>query len=106
MPPHQVQKPHHNRGTADAEAEGSCREGPADPESEDSTKWVEQIKLHPEAEKIITAFAEYNNYNPFHQQLWKYYNDAFKAEVIYLQHGVLHAFLPWKYSKDRLNAID
>ena len=28
---------------------------PADPESEDSTKWVEQIKLHPEAEKIITA---------------------------------------------------
>lgn len=29
---------------------------PADPESEDSTKWVEQIKLHPEAEKIITAY--------------------------------------------------
>lgn len=63
-------------------------------------------KLFLGAEKIITAFAEYNNYNPFHQQLWKYYNDAFKAEVIYLQHGVLHAFLPWKYSNDRLNAID
>ena len=63
-------------------------------------------KLFLSAEKIITAFAEHNNYNPFHSVLWKYYIDLFKAEVIYLQHGVLHAFLPWKYSNDRLNAID
>ncbi len=58
------------------------------------------------AEKVITAFAEYGNYNPFHIKLWKYYNDMFKAEVIYLQHGVLHAFVPWKYSNDRLNTMD
>jgi len=29
---------------------------PADPESEDSTKWVEQVILDPEAEKIINAY--------------------------------------------------
>lgn len=58
------------------------------------------------AEKIITAFAEYNNYNPFLQFVWKYYSDLFRADVIYLQHGVLHAFLPWKYSSDRFPTID
>jgi hypothetical protein len=63
-------------------------------------------KLFLYSEKIITAFAEYNNYNPFSNVMWKYYTDLFKAEVIYLQHGVLHAFLPWKYSSDRLNVVD
>ena len=58
------------------------------------------------AEKIVTAFAEINNYNPFLQFVWKYYSDLFKADVIYLQHGVLHAFLPWKYSSDRFPSID
>lgn len=63
-------------------------------------------KLFLAAEKVITAFAEYNNYNPFLNAVWKYYTDVFKAEIVYLQHGVLHAFLPWKYSNDRLNAVD
>ncbi len=67
---------------------------------------VKHRKLFLSAEKIITAFAEYNNYNPFLNVMWKYYTDLFEAEIIYLQHGVLHAFLPWKYSSDRLNAID
>lgn len=58
------------------------------------------------SERIITAFAEHGNYNPFEDFVWKYYTDLFKAQVIYLQHGVLHAFLPWKYSHDRLNGID
>lgn len=67
---------------------------------------VKHRRLFLSSEKIITAFAEYNNYNPFLSPLWKYYTDLFDAEVIYLQHGVLHAFLPWKYSNDRLNAVD
>lgn len=67
---------------------------------------VKHRRLFLSSEKIITAFAEYNNYNPFLNPLWKYYTDLFDAEVIYLQHGVLHAFLPWKYSNDRLNAVD
>ncbi len=58
------------------------------------------------SERIVTAFAEYNNYNPFLQFVWKYYSDLFRADIIYLQHGVLHAFLPWKYSSDRFPAID
>lgn len=58
------------------------------------------------AEKIITAYAEHNNYNPFPAFVWKFYTDIFKAEVIYLQHGVLHAYLPWKYANDRLTAFD
>ncbi len=58
------------------------------------------------AEKIITAYAEHNNYNPFPAFVWKYYTDLFKAEVIYLQHGVLHAYLPWKYANDRMTAFD
>ncbi len=58
------------------------------------------------AEKIITAYAEHNNYNPFPAFVWKFYTDLFKAEVIYLQHGVLHAYLPWKYANDRLTAFD
>lgn len=58
------------------------------------------------SEKIITAFAEFTNINPFPETAWKFYTDMFKAEVIYLQHGVLHAFLPWKYSNDRLTLID
>lgn len=58
------------------------------------------------SEKILTAFAEHNNFNPFEPFVWKFYTDLFKAEVIYLQHGVLHAFLPWKYSHDRLLCID
>ncbi len=58
------------------------------------------------AEKVITAFAEFTNINPFPVGVWKYYTDIFKAEVVYLQHGVLHAFLPWKYANDRLTLID
>lgn len=58
------------------------------------------------AEKIVTAFAEYENISPFIKGTWPYYTDLFKAEVVYLQHGVLHAFLPWKYSSDRVNIID
>ncbi|MBQ8784229.1 MAG: glycosyltransferase [Clostridia bacterium] len=58
------------------------------------------------SEKVITAFAEHENINPFPPFVWKYYTDLFKAQVVYLQHGVLHAFLPWKYSNDRLTAVD
>ncbi|MGN0547037.1 MAG: CDP-glycerol:glycerophosphate glycerophosphotransferase [Acutalibacteraceae bacterium] len=67
---------------------------------------VKHRQLFLSCEKIITAFAEFENYNPFSNVMWKYYTDLFKAEIVYLQHGVLHAFLPWKYSNDRLNAID
>ncbi len=59
--------------------------------------------LYLAAEKVITAFIEKVNYIPFFDDIYKYYMDLFTADVIYLQHGVLHAHTPWKYSYDRLN---
>ena len=54
------------------------------------------------AERIITAYVESVNWNPFGNKAMRYYQDIFQAEVTYLQHGVLHAHQPWKYSMDRL----
>lgn len=59
--------------------------------------------LYMKARKIITAFIENNNYLPFSNKwLTRYMDINNQADVIYLQHGVLHAHLPWKYSQDRL----
>lgn len=52
-------------------------------------------------EKIITAFIEETNIYPFSISEKKYYTDMFHFEVIYLQHGILHAHLPWKYTPER-----
>lgn len=64
--------------------------------------WKHKI-LYLKASKVITAFIEKVNYLPFFDDVYKYYIDLFKGEVIYLQHGVLHAHLPWKYSYERLD---
>ena len=55
------------------------------------------------AEKIITAFIENENYLPYYGDIYPEYIDLFGGDVYYLQHGVLHAHLPWKYSYDRLD---
>ncbi len=55
------------------------------------------------ANKIITAYIEQNNCSPFTKKSFLNYIDISKnPEIIYLQHGVLHAHMPWKYSIDRL----
>lgn len=59
--------------------------------------------LFVQAEKVITAFIEPANYNPFAAPQIPHVSDFFRYELVYLQHGVLHAHLPWKYSLDRLN---
>lgn len=55
------------------------------------------------AERVITAFIEKENYLPYFSDIYPEYIDLFEGEVYYLQHGVLHAHLPWKYSYDRLD---
>ena len=55
------------------------------------------------AEKVITAFIEKENYLPYFSDIYPEYIDLFSGDVYYLQHGVLHAHLPWKYSYDRLD---
>lgn len=59
--------------------------------------------MYLKAEKIITAFIEKENYLPFYDDAYPHYIDLFGGKVYYLQHGVLHAHLPWKYSYDRLD---
>lgn len=55
------------------------------------------------AQKLITAFIERNNYMPFSPKRYqKVVEVSNQPDIIYLQHGVLHAHVPWKYSLDRL----
>ncbi len=56
------------------------------------------------AEKIITAYVESENIVPFEKTERAYISDIAHAQVIYLQHGILHAHLPWKYSPGRIEA--
>lgn len=50
------------------------------------------------AEKILTSFIESESLSPFELSEQYQINDIFNAELIYLQHGVLHAHLPWYYT--------
>ena len=65
---------------------------------------TKHIELFLACSKVITAYIETNNVMPFRNM--KDYSknlDLFDyPKVYYLQHGVLHAHLPWKYSYDRL----
>lgn len=54
--------------------------------------------------KIITAFIEDVNIIPFPHEQYEYYSDHFNFEVIYLQHGILHASMPWKYTPEVIMA--
>lgn len=55
------------------------------------------------ASKIITAFIEQDNCSPYTKNSYTYYVDIARIpEVVYLQHGILHAHMPYKYSLDRL----
>ena len=55
------------------------------------------------ADFVITAFIEKNNYLPFTDQEYQNVQDvATIPQIIYLQHGVFHAHIPWKYSVDRM----
>ena len=58
------------------------------------------------ADKIITAFIENNNIFPNLKSDYDYerYSNQFSFEVIYLQHGILHIDMPWKYSPEKIIA--
>ncbi len=66
----------------------------------------EHKRLYTQADKVITAYIEKNNYLPYTDSEYaKIMDVASMPEIVYLQHGVYHAYIPWKYSLDRL-AID
>lgn len=60
--------------------------------------------LYVAAKKIITAYVETENICPFKKTERVFFADIAHAQVIYLQHGILHAHLPWKYSPARIEA--
>lgn len=63
---------------------------------------LEHKRFYLLASKIITAYIERENISPFDPEEEAYYRDLLHAEIIYLQHGILHAHLPWKYSPERV----
>lgn len=56
------------------------------------------------AEKIFTAYIEDINLFPFEPLEYDMYADFFGFEVVYLQHGILHGSLPWKYTPELITA--
>ena len=56
------------------------------------------------SDKIITAYIEDKNINPFEPEQYKLFRHLANHEIIYLQHGILHAHLPWKYAPGRIAA--
>lgn len=54
------------------------------------------------SKKILTSFIEYNNIYPFSVKDIIYYTDMFHFELVYLQHGILHASMPHKYTQEKM----
>lgn len=50
--------------------------------------------------RIVTAYIEDINIFPFPSEELYLYSDFFDFEVEYIQHGILHASLPWKYTPE------
>lgn len=61
-------------------------------------------RLFLKCRKIITAFIEEGNIIPFSRNEYDKYAGKFHFEVVYLQHGVLHIDMPWKYTPERILA--
>lgn len=57
-------------------------------------------KFYFSAEKIITSFSNLSNISPFDAGPMRWYSDLTKYELVYLQHGILHADLKDMYAKE------
>lgn len=60
------------------------------------------VLLYLACKKIITSFCEASSFTPVVAKHKRIFFDLIDSEVIYLQHGILHATTPTKYSKDRV----
>ena len=65
----------------------------------------EHRRLFIQSKMILTAYAQRNYYCPFKGKEVLYVQDLWDYKVVYLQHGILHATLPWQYGNDRV-ALD
>lgn len=66
-------------------------------------KSIKHKTLFMQCKKIFTSFSSLPIISPFGGMPLKWYSDIARYEVIYLQHGILHARLPLMYSKERAN---
>lgn len=55
------------------------------------------------ASKILTSFNSATIISPHGDKPLKWYYDLIDMDIIYLQHGVLHANLPFMYAKEKSN---
>ncbi len=55
--------------------------------------------LYLNSDKILTAFSSIQEYCPLHKR-FRFYKDILKYQLVYLQHGILHAHLLKMYSKE------
>lgn len=63
---------------------------------------IKHRRLHLQADRVIASYAELPTWCPYSGKTMRGLGDMLRYEMVYLQHGVLHAHLPWKYSADRL----
>lgn len=63
-------------------------------------------RLFIQADKILVSFIGHDDFVPFDRDTILYYWDLLHFEVIYLQHGVMHAKLDYMYSKEKIYMID
>ncbi|MCL2494577.1 MAG: CDP-glycerol glycerophosphotransferase family protein [Oscillospiraceae bacterium] len=63
--------------------------------------WKHRL-LYLRCEKILTSFSQYSIIHPFGKPTVKALGDVLRFEVIYLQHGVLHARLEALYHKKNI----
>ncbi len=62
---------------------------------------VKHRMLYFSSEKLITSFSNLSNICPFGAAAYRWYTDLTRHEIIYLQHGILHASLKNMYAKER-----
>lgn len=76
------------------------------PKGSHFVKWGDKKhkNLFRNCHKIMTAYIEDSNIIPFARADYERYAGDFHFEVVYLQHGVLHIDMPWKYSPERILA--
>ncbi len=62
----------------------------------------QHMLLHYSADKVFASDIEASCWRPRKDKTDTRYRDLFHAQLIYLQHGVLWAHMPWYYHKDRM----
>lgn len=61
-------------------------------------------RLLKQCDRILTAYIEESNVIPYPGDQYDRHAGQFHWEMVYLQHGVLHIDMPWKYSPERMLA--